>query len=81
MLEHGFQVFALSYELGACKPARKIFDGAAKLAGVAPSEIFFVDDVTENVTAAREAGFDAVLYTTTRQLASDLRARGLEFNY
>jgi FMN phosphatase YigB (HAD superfamily) len=58
-----------------------VFAGAAELAGVAPGEIFFVDDTAGHVAAARSAGFDAVQYTTTQALAADLRSRGLEFNY
>ena len=81
IVARGFEVHALSYELGACKPSPKIFEAAARLAGVAPREIFFVDDIASHVAAARESGFDAVEYTTTPQLVAELRARGLEFNY
>jgi glucose-1-phosphatase len=81
LITHAFSVYALSYELRACKPSPKIFAGAAQLAGAAPEEIFFVDDVAGHVAGARAAGFDAVQYTTTPALVADLRARGLEFNY
>ncbi|MBI3839171.1 MAG: HAD family phosphatase [Planctomycetia bacterium] len=81
LMNQSFEVFALSYELGACKPSAKIFQAAAKLAGVAPTEIFFVDDIARNVEGARAVGFDAVQYTTTQALVADLRERGLEFNY
>jgi putative hydrolase of the HAD superfamily len=81
LIDKGFEVYALSYELGACKPSPKIFEGAARLAGVPPRKIFFVDDVAGHVAGARAAGFDAVQYTTTPALVADLRARGLEFNY
>ena len=81
ILNKGWEVFALSYELGACKPSAKIFEKAAALTGLAPEEIFFVDDVAANVAGARQAGIDAVQYTGTPQLVSDLRARGLAFGY
>jgi HAD superfamily hydrolase (TIGR01493 family) len=81
LVTKGFAVYALSYELGACKPSPKIFAAAANKAGVAPEEIFFVDDTPGHVAGARQAGFDAVHYTTTPQLVADLRARGIEFNY
>jgi glucose-1-phosphatase len=81
LLKYGFEVYALSYELGACKPSPKIYQAAAELAGVEPRDIFFVDDVPGHVAGAQAAGYDAVLYTTTAQLAADLRNRGLEFNY
>ena len=81
ILAHSFEVFALSYQIGACKPDPAIYAAAAKLAGCAPGEIFFVDDIAAHVAGARAAGFDAVQYTTTAALAADLRARGLRFNY
>jgi putative hydrolase of the HAD superfamily len=81
ILPGGFRAFALSYELKALKPDPTIYRRAAELAGVAPEEVFFVDDHAENVAAAREAGFDAVLYSTAAALAAELRRRGVSFNY
>jgi putative hydrolase of the HAD superfamily len=76
-----FSAIALSYEIKAMKPDPKIYLAAAELAGVQPSEIFFCDDVMGHVTGAREAGFDAVQYTTTPALVAELRQRGVRFNY
>jgi FMN phosphatase YigB (HAD superfamily) len=81
VIKLAFDRLALSYEIGACKPEPKIYTAAAELAGVAPSEIFYVDDMPENVAGARQAGFDAVLYTTTPELVKELHARGVDFNY
>jgi putative hydrolase of the HAD superfamily len=81
ILPHAFPVRALSYEIGALKPEPKMYEAAAKLAGASASEIFFCDDTPGHVTAAKEAGFDAVQYTTTPKLVADLRSRGLKFNY
>ncbi|MBW3600652.1 MAG: HAD family phosphatase [Planctomycetes bacterium] len=76
-----FDVFALSFEIGSMKPDPATYRDAATLAGAAPEEIFFTDDRSENVEAARAAGYDAVLFTTAPALAADLRRRGVEFNY
>jgi glucose-1-phosphatase len=81
LIDMAFDVYALSYELGACKPSPKIFAGAAALAQVPPEDIFYTDDIPGHVAAAREAGFDAVQYTTTPALVGELRQRGLQFNY
>lgn len=81
LIPEAFDVLALSYRLKSMKPARSIYDQAAALAGVPQGEIFFVDDRQENVAAAREAGFDAVLFTTAAALAADLRQRGVYFNF
>jgi putative hydrolase of the HAD superfamily len=76
-----FEVFALSFEIGAMKPDAKTYRAAADLAGAEPQEIFFTDDRPENVESARRAGFDAVAFTTASRLAADLRARGVGLNY
>lgn len=81
MIADSFEHHVLSYRVGAMKPDPAIFHAAAKAAGVEPNEFFFVDDILENVEGARAAGVDAVLFTSAEQLAADLRARGVRFNY
>jgi glucose-1-phosphatase len=81
MLGELFSVHALSYRIGAAKPDVAIFTEAARLAGVAPEEIFFTDDIASHVAGARAAGFDAVQYAATGQFVEDLRSRGVRFNY
>lgn len=77
ILQQLFEVTALSYELRAMKPDPAIYRGAADLAGVAPGEIFFVDDRADNVEGARRAGFDAVLFAGAADLAAALAGRGV----
>jgi len=81
IIAEAFEVETLSYRVGAAKPQREIFQAAAEQAAVDPEEIFFVDDIPENVDGARAAGFDAVRYTSTPELVAELRKRGLRFNY
>jgi putative hydrolase of the HAD superfamily len=81
MLTEFFPIHALSFRIGAVKPEPAIFRAAAELAGVRPEEIFFTDDIAENVAGAKAFGFDAVQYTTTATLAEELRRRGLRWNY
>lgn len=81
VVHYFFSVRALSYEIGVMKPDPKIYQEAVRLAGVPPEEIFFMDDRPDNVTAACNAGFDAVLFRDANQLAADLRARGVRWNY
>lgn len=70
-LSEFFQLFALSYELGAMKPHPEVYRKAAAHAGVRPEDIFFTDDRAENVAAAQEAGWHAVQFLS----ANDLRTR------
>jgi putative hydrolase of the HAD superfamily len=76
-----FEVCTLSFQVGAMKPGRRIYEAATERAGVAPEHIFFTDDHEAHVTAAREFGWDAVPYRSVDQLAEELRARGVRFNY
>jgi putative hydrolase of the HAD superfamily len=76
-----FEVQVLSYQERCSKPEVEMYTVAARRAGVAPERIFFVDDNPENVAGALQAGFDAVVFQGPQQLASELRSRGLKFNY
>ena len=81
ILRELFEVYILSYRIGAAKPDAAVYEAAAGRAGVAPQEIFFTDDIPGHVEAARASGFDAVQFTSTRELVKDLCARSLRFNY
>ena len=67
----------LSFQAGARKPDPAIFEAASRVAGVPPASCFFTDDTPGHVEAARQLGFDAVLFHDTQQLATELRARGV----
>jgi HAD superfamily hydrolase (TIGR01509 family) len=76
-----FEVVVLSYKLKLMKPQPEIYLEAARLAGVEPREVFYVDDLAVNVEGAKRVGFDAVQYTTPAAYAAELRRRGVKFNY
>jgi putative hydrolase of the HAD superfamily len=80
ILRELFSVHVLSYRIRAAKPEPAIFLAAAELAG-APEQIFYTDDSAGHVASAKALGWDAVQYTSTPQLAAELRRRGLRFNY
>jgi glucose-1-phosphatase len=81
IIPNAFKKCALSYQLGAQKPNEKIYRSAAELAGVPPQQILFIDDVADNVAAARNLGWDAVQYTSTDTLEEELLSRGLRCNF
>ncbi len=68
----------LSFQVRASKPHARIYQVAAQQAQQSPGDIFFVDDLPENVAGAREIGLDAVLYTTPEQLRQQLIHRGIQ---
>lgn len=80
---HGFEdlvdVVLYSHEIGLAKPDAAVYTYTSDRLGVRPDEIVFLDDVAENVEAARALGWHAVLHTDTessiRQVDALLAAR------
>jgi putative hydrolase of the HAD superfamily len=77
-LRECFQKNVLSFEARAMKPHAAIYEYAVRLAEAPASNVFFVDDKPENVSGARAAGLDAVLFTSSRDLAAELAQRGVK---
>jgi HAD superfamily hydrolase (TIGR01509 family) len=63
----------LSHEIGAAKPHLAAFRLVARRAGVEPSRCLFIDDRADNVEGARQAGFQAELFTDQSSLEAQLR--------
>lgn len=78
LLRH-FHELVLSYEVKAMKPAPAIFHEAVRRAGCRPEECFYTDDIAAYVEGARAIGIDAVQFHSAEQIASELRARGIEW--
>lgn len=72
-----FDAHVLSFEVGAIKPAQRIYAEAVQQAGCEPSECFYTDDVAEFVEAARRFGLDAVQFRGEEELEKELRLRDL----
>jgi 2-haloacid dehalogenase len=62
----------VSSEVGITKPDPEIFRTFCARFGVAPEESAFVDDVVENVSAARSLGFYGIVFTDADALRQDL---------
>ncbi|GGW61790.1 HAD family hydrolase [Streptomyces xantholiticus] len=67
-----FAGIVLSFEVGRRKPEPGIYDYAALTAGVAPDECVLVDDLADNCSGARAAGWKAVHFTDTVSAAREL---------
>ncbi|HEY1506438.1 MAG TPA: HAD-IA family hydrolase [Stellaceae bacterium] len=52
----------LSHEIGDMKPHASAFDLVSSRAGIAPQRTLFVDDLAENVAAARAVGFHGHIF-------------------
>ena len=74
-----FDHCVLSFELGLRKPEPGIYQEAIRQSQCAPAEIFFTDDIAENIAAARVAGIDAVQFQSLEQLEGELTSRGIRW--
>ena len=62
----------ISAEEGMAKPDPRIYQLAASRLGVRPEEAVFVDDMPENVEAARAVGMCGVLFSDTDQALAEV---------
>jgi putative hydrolase of the HAD superfamily len=60
-----------------CKPEPAIFAHCEQRFGLDPAATLFIDDVAQNVAAAREAGWRAVQFIDPAQCAAALRDEGV----
>ncbi len=72
-----FDDVLVSYELGVCKPDPEFFRrGLAKL-GVGPEECLFIDDLEDNVEAARSLGITGIRFESAELLEQKLKGLGI----
>ncbi len=62
-----------SAEVGLAKPDRRIYELALEHLRVQPAEVFFVDDVQENVEAAQALGIAGIRFVNTEQTIADIK--------
>lgn len=72
-----FDHLVFSYEIGHAKPADAFFEVCVQRAGLPRRECVFIDDLEENVLAARHFGIRALLYQDPNRLCAELRQLGL----
>jgi len=69
--------FIFSHRFRVAKPDPEIFRRALEVIGALPQHVVFVDDLAENVMAARTIGIQSFQFVDAQQLARDLSAEGL----
>ena len=69
--------FVFSHRFRTAKPDPDIFRRALEVTGAMPQHVVFVDDLIENVIAARSIGMRAFQFIDAEQLTRELRAEGL----
>jgi putative hydrolase of the HAD superfamily len=68
--DDAFDIMVISAEVGVMKPDPRIYQVALEQLDMAPAEAVFLDDVSENVEAARSVGMQ-VIHFTQPELALD----------
>lgn len=73
-----FDALVLSHEIGVRKPGAEFFEHCTQLAGCAPAECLFIDDLSANVVGARACGWQGIVYTNFAELCKELTTRGIK---
>lgn len=73
-----FEPCLLSCETGAEKPDLKAYEVLLQTLKLQAKEIVFIDDMIENVEAAKALGIDAILFESAEQIRKELKIRGVE---
>lgn len=68
-----------SHTLKLAKPERAIYEHAAAGLHTLPAHILFVDDKPENITAALDAGMQAIQYSGHHVFVAEMQQRGLGY--
>jgi len=69
--------FIFSHRFHCAKPDPDIFRRALEVIGALPAQVVFVDDMLENVLAARGLGMTALQFRNAFALENDLKSAGL----
>jgi putative hydrolase of the HAD superfamily len=67
-----FDKLTLSYKSGYIKPQGEAYQQAADDLGIDPKDCVMIDDQERNITGAREAGMQAILYDEYDKFKSEL---------
>jgi len=73
-----FDVTVFSYEVGANKPSKIIFQELINRAGVPAQTIIFADDHAENLDEAKQLGITAFLYEDFNKFIDQLKNSGVK---
>lgn len=77
---HGIEDFHASYfdkvyyscRMGMRKPDAEIYDFVAKDLGVTPENLFFIDDLEENIVACKAAGWNGQVHKPSEDIINNL---------
>jgi putative hydrolase of the HAD superfamily len=64
-----------SYQIGAIKPQPQIYEALLSTYKITGSESVFIDDLEDNIRAAKKFGIDGIICENPAQVRSELQAR------
>ncbi len=74
---HTLDEWILSFEVGAKKPKKRIYDVIFEKMDVDKDEVFYIDDIERYVEAAKGFGINGMVFREARQLWEILRDNGI----
>jgi FMN phosphatase YigB (HAD superfamily) len=74
---NNFDGYILSYEVGAMKPDAKIYEALEKMAGKRGSDVLYLDDRLENISAGAARGWQVILQETPEKSLAAIQKLGL----
>lgn len=66
-----------SFQIGAAKPGRSIYEHAIRTLQSNPEEIVFVDDLEENIRGAEQCGMRGIVFRSPEQTRQELKNVGV----
>jgi putative hydrolase of the HAD superfamily len=76
-----FDALVLSHEVRMRKPCAEIYAHCLEIAGSTPRECLFIDDLPENIEAARACGWQGIVYHRGLDLRRELHKFGVDLNH
>lgn len=62
----------LSYQIGYMKPAREVYEHILRDINIPANQILFVDDLQENIDAAKAVGMQGLVFKNIEQFRTDI---------
>jgi len=75
-----FEKLFLSFEIGALKPDKAIYQKVINDLGVLPENIFYTDDRSDLINSASALGIKSFVFTSAEQLIRDLSSLNIFFD-
>lgn len=73
-----FKPLIISCKVGLVKPQREIFELVLKELKLKPEECVFIDDVEQNIAAAKSMGFKTLQFKNNEQFVKELKGLGVK---